>query len=62
MRSGDDRRQYVNFAFYKVDPLWRRLPKEERKKGKCEFIDVVKTYEARYARGPVFAGRHPRRL
>ena len=43
--SGDDRRQYVNFAFYKVDPVWRRLPKEERKRGKCEFIDVVKTYE-----------------
>ena len=33
--SGDDRRQYVNFAFYKVDPVWRRLPAEERKRGKC---------------------------
>jgi chlorite dismutase len=43
--SGDDRRQYVNFAFYKVDALWRRLPAEERKRGKCEFIEVVKTYE-----------------
>jgi len=43
--SGDDRRQYVNFAFYKVDPLWRRLPAEERKRGKREFAEVVKTYE-----------------
>jgi chlorite dismutase len=43
--SGDDRRQYVNFAFYKVDPVWRRLPKEERKRGKCEFVEVVKSYE-----------------
>jgi chlorite dismutase len=42
--SGDDRRQYVNFAFYKVDPVWRRLPAEERARGKCEFIEVVKRY------------------
>jgi len=45
-RAGDDdRRQYVNFAFYKVDPLWRRLPVEERKKGKCELVEVVRSYE-----------------
>ncbi len=43
--SGDDRRQYVNFAFYKVDPVWRRLPAEERTRGKCEFVEVVKSYE-----------------
>jgi chlorite dismutase len=43
--SGDDRRQYVNFAFYKVDPVWRRLSAEERKRGKSEFIEVVKTHE-----------------
>ena len=43
--SDDDRRQYVNFAFYKVDPVWRRLPAEERKKGKCEFVEVVRSYE-----------------
>jgi chlorite dismutase len=43
--SGEDRRQYVNFAFYKVDPLWRRLPEEDRKRGKCEFVEVVKHYE-----------------
>jgi chlorite dismutase len=43
--SDNDRRQYVNFAFYKVDPLWRRLPSEERKKGKCELVEVVRSYE-----------------
>ena len=43
--SGDDRRQYVNFAFYKVDPAWRRLPAEERQKGKCQFLEVVKKWE-----------------
>jgi chlorite dismutase len=41
----DTRRQYVNFVYYKVDPVWRRLPAEDRKRGKCEFIDVVKTFE-----------------
>jgi chlorite dismutase len=40
------RRQYVNFATYKVDPAWRRLGAEERKRGKCQFIDVVKSFES----------------
>lgn len=43
--DADDRRQYVNFAFYKVDPAWRRLPAEDRKRGKCQFIDAVKTFD-----------------
>ena len=43
--SGDERRQYVNFVFYKVDPAWRRLPAEDRKRAKCQFIDVVKSHE-----------------
>ncbi|MFZ0962432.1 MAG: chlorite dismutase family protein [Terriglobia bacterium] len=43
--SGDERRQYVNFGFYKVDPAWRRLPAEDRQRGKCQFIDAVKSYE-----------------
>ncbi len=43
--SPDERRQYVNFAFYKLDPAWRRLSAEERTRGKCQFIDAVKTYE-----------------
>jgi chlorite dismutase len=41
----DTRRQYVNFVYYKVDAAWRRLTAEERKRGKCQFIDVVKTFE-----------------
>ncbi|MDR4484468.1 MAG: hypothetical protein R3B95_14870 [Nitrospirales bacterium] len=32
------KQQFVNFSFYKVDPLWRRLPKEERDVGKQEFV------------------------
>lgn len=41
----DSRRQYINFVFYKVEPTWRRLPPEERKRGKREFMDVAKSYE-----------------
>jgi chlorite dismutase len=41
----DNRRQYVNFVFYKVDPAWRRLPTEDRERGKCQFIDVVKSFD-----------------
>ncbi|MGA2630535.1 MAG: chlorite dismutase family protein [Terriglobia bacterium] len=44
--AGDERRQYVNFAFYKVDPAWRRLPEEERRRGKQQFAAVVKSFES----------------
>jgi len=43
--GGDDRRQFVNFGYFKVDPAWRRLPAEDRKRGKRQFIDVAKSYE-----------------
>src|ERR671932_886439 len=33
--------QYVNYIFFKLDPLWRRLPDEERTRGKREFLDAV---------------------
>ena len=38
------KRQYVNFAFYKVDPAWRRLPESDRTKGKQEFLRAVEDY------------------
>ena len=44
--TGDERRQYVNFGFYKVDPAWRRLPEEERRRGKQQFAAVVKSFES----------------
>ncbi|MBI2980713.1 MAG: chlorite dismutase family protein [Deltaproteobacteria bacterium] len=37
-------RQFVNFSFYRVDPLWRRLPRAERDRGRAEFIEVVQQY------------------
>lgn len=37
-------RQVVNFAFYKVDTAWRRLPDAERKRAKAEFAEVCQSY------------------
>mgnify|MGYP000110811763 FL=1 len=41
------RRQYVNYQFFKVDPAWRRLPAEERERGKREFDAAVSEFEGR---------------
>ena len=40
-------RQFVNFRFFRVDPLWRRLSESEKKKGKEEFLQVVKDFHSR---------------
>ncbi|MBI4462237.1 MAG: chlorite dismutase family protein [Acidobacteria bacterium] len=40
----NERRQYVNFAFYRVDPAWRRLPERERQQGKHDFCRVAEEY------------------
>ena len=36
-----DGRQFVKYNFYKVDPLWRRLPQAERLETKGEFAAVL---------------------
>lgn len=41
------KRQYVRFAFYKIDPLWRRLPPEEQAEQKRELLDVIKGFNRR---------------
>jgi chlorite dismutase len=48
MASGEQtgKRQYVNFAFYKVDPAWRRLSEEERTRGKQEFARAVEEFSS----------------
>jgi chlorite dismutase len=33
--------RFVQFLFFKVDPVWRRLPEEERTRGSREFVQVV---------------------
>ena len=39
--ASKDGRQFVKYSFYKVDPLWRRLPEPERSTSKREFAAVV---------------------
>ena len=46
------RRQYVRFAFYKVDPVWRRLPAEEQAEQKLELADVIRSFNRRMLMRP----------
>ena len=46
------RRQYVRFAFYKVDPVWRRLPADEQAQQKQELADVVRSFNRRMLMRP----------
>jgi chlorite dismutase len=39
--------QYVAYAFFRVDPAWRRLPVEERAAGKEAFADAVDDWSGR---------------
>ena len=36
--------QYVNYVFFKLDPVWRRLDEEERERGKKEFLGAVEEH------------------
>jgi chlorite dismutase len=36
--------QYINYVFFKLDPLWRRLPDEERERGKKEFLEAAQKH------------------
>src|SRR5690242_21669175 len=33
--------RFVQYLFFKADPAWRRLPEEERERGKREFARVI---------------------
>jgi chlorite dismutase len=37
-------RQYVNFAFFRLDPAWRRLPQRNRDIGKKDFKVVMEEF------------------
>ena len=36
--------QYVNYLFFKLDPVWRRLGEEERERGKQEFLGAIEEH------------------
>ncbi|HEU4784029.1 MAG TPA: chlorite dismutase family protein [Ktedonobacterales bacterium] len=38
------KRQYVRFAFYTIDPLWRRLPAERQKQHKLELVETIESF------------------
>jgi chlorite dismutase len=37
--------QYVNYLFFKLDPVWRRLSGEERQRGKRQFLRAVEEHD-----------------
>lgn len=41
------KRQYVRFAFYKVDPAWRRLPPDKQAEHKRELRDTIEGFNKR---------------
>jgi chlorite dismutase len=41
------KRQYLRFAFYRLDPLWRRLPAEEQIDQKEELLDTITSFDRR---------------
>lgn len=46
-RSPDrQRRQFLNYSFYRLDPLFRRLPADEQRAAAAEFIGLVRTWES----------------
>ena len=45
--SDEIKRQYVSYLCFKVQPEWRRLPREERERGKGEFEGVIKDWKSR---------------
>ena len=45
--NNEIKRQYVNYLFFKVAPEWRRLPREERERGKNEFFTVLSKWNGR---------------
>lgn len=41
------KRQYVRFAFYNIDPLWRRLAADEQAEQKRELLDTITQFNRR---------------
>jgi chlorite dismutase len=40
------RRQFLNFSFYRLDPVFRRLPADEQRAAAEGFIELVKQWES----------------
>lgn len=42
-----EKRQFVKFAFFKLDPMWRRLKPEQQAADKQEFIAAIQSFGGR---------------
>jgi len=42
-----ERRQVVRYAFYKLDPAWRRLPADRQAAAKLEFASTIEQFHGR---------------
>src|SRR5512134_2158589 len=40
------RRQFLNYAFYRLDPVFRRLPADEQREAAAGFGDLVRKWES----------------
>jgi len=40
------RRQFLNYSFYTLDPAFRRLPADEQRRAATEFVDLVRRWES----------------
>jgi chlorite dismutase len=40
------RRQFLNYSFYRLDPVFRRLPAEEQRGAAADFIGLVRQWES----------------
>src|SRR6266542_2997856 len=47
MAGASEKRQVVRYAFYKLDPAWRRLTAERQASAKIEFGETLERYHGR---------------
>ena len=46
-KSADrQRRQFLNYSFYRLDPVFRRLPVDEQRAAAGEFIELMRKWES----------------
>jgi chlorite dismutase len=45
MNQPPERRQVVRYAFYRLDPAWRRLPAERQEAAKIEFGEAIESFQ-----------------
>jgi len=46
-RSADrERRQFLNYSFYRLDPMFRRLSADQRRTAAAGFIDLMREWES----------------